>query len=203
MPGYIGNYAPTVQKDNPSSSALQSSLGCKLVTSFKNNARLETPLPSIIATIMLFDTRTGVPKAILGATEITTWRTVAASLVATKYIWFGKQPTTNNSNNTGEPQLAIVGCGVQGRMHAIGMVAAFKISSVKLWNRTQSKAEDVATELRALGVRDVRVVDAVEDCVRGADIIVVATNATAPLITAGMLKKGVHINGKTPTIGLL
>lgn len=188
MPGYIGNYSPTVPTDT--SANLTSTLACKLVTSFKDNVSLEPPLPSVLATIVVFDVKTGKPKAVLGATEITTWRTVAASLVATKHLWFQR----HRHITTDEPRLAIIGAGVQGRMHAIGMVNTFKFSSVRIWNRTRSKAEEVATELQALGV-NVSVVDSVTECVEGADVIVTATYTAEPLIRSGMLKKGVHING--------
>lgn len=187
MPGYIGNYSPNISQIE-STPNLTNTLACKLVTSFPNNVRLESPLPSVVATIVLFDTTTGAPKAILGATEITTWRTVAASLVATKHLWFGR------NLNAEEPQLAIVGAGVQGRMHAIGMVKTFKFSSVRIWNRTRSKANAVANELLALNV-NVRVVDSIEECVEEADIIVTATYSSEPLVRVNKLKKGVHING--------
>lgn len=191
MPGYIGNYSPTTTDLADSSQPkLTSTLACKLVTSFPANDHLEPPTPSILATIMLFDTTTGSPRAIIGATEITTWRTVAASLVATKHLWFGRHKTV-----TTEPQLAVLGTGVQGRMHAIGMLSTFKFSSVRLWNRTRSKALAVATELEATFGVKVIVAENVEECVDGADVLVTATYAAEPLLKAGMLKAGVHING--------
>lgn len=186
MPGYIGNYSPTGQTE---SSNRVSTLACKLVTSFPDNARLEPKLPSILATIMLFDIATGLPKAVLCGTEITTWRTVAASLVATKHLWFARHKSLAR-----EPKLAIIGAGVQGRMHAIGMVNTFKVASVQVWNRTRSKADDVVREIQALGV-NASFVETVEECVDAADIIVTATYSSEPLVKIGMLKKGVHING--------
>lgn len=191
MPGYIGNYQPNIQ--NSLSTTLTSTLACKLVTMFPANSRREPPIPSIAATIVLFDNQTGLPKAVLGATEITTWRTVAASLVATKHLWFGRHISTAAD----APQLAIVGAGVQGRMHAIGMVNTYKFSAVRVWNRTRVTAEQLVIELRSL-VGDgctVSVSENVAECVRMADIVVTATFASEPLIQADMLKKGVHING--------
>lgn len=47
---------------------------------------------------------------IIGGTEITTWRTAAASAVATKHIFIN-----NNKQGT---TLAILGYGVQGKIHA-------------------------------------------------------------------------------------
>lgn len=188
MPGYIGNYSPTVQAKE--SNVRYNTLACKLVTSFPANSLLKEPIPTIQATIMLFDVSTGFPKAILGATEITTWRTVAASLVATKHLWFERH------TNAIDPRLAIIGVGVQGRMHAIGMVHTYKFASVSVWNRTRSKADELARELRELGVQ-VIVADKIEQCVENADIIVTATYSPVSLVRADMLKKGVHINGNS------
>lgn len=103
MPGFIGNYKlPTIDQ-----SKTLNSLGCKLVTAFSKNDQLNPPKPNILANIFLLHENTGELKAILQATEITAWRTAAASLVATKYLY---------SNRPSRPQietLAIVGCGVQ------------------------------------------------------------------------------------------
>lgn len=106
MPGYIGNY-------KLSKSALKqptkvfSSLGCKLVTSFSKNSELNPPKPNILANIFLFNENTGELKAVIKGSEITAWRTAAASLVATKYL------SLQRSSDHQAPSVAIIGCGVQ------------------------------------------------------------------------------------------
>ena len=50
--------------------------------------------------------------------EITTWRTAAASVVATKYL--------NNGTNI----LGILGAGTQARSHAVALDHFFKFSQV-------------------------------------------------------------------------
>lgn len=192
MPGLIGNYSPiaTAPAEAPVPQ-LTNTLACKVVTACPANVSRTPPLHSTNATILLFDPTTGLPKAILGGTEITTWRTVAATLVATKHLWFGR-----HTNLTAQPQLAIIGTGVQGRFHAIGFLNNFNFASVHLWNRTRSKALRLAAELRAtFGVVNVIVAETVEECVKDADVILTATYSGEPLVDAGMLKAGVHING--------
>lgn len=103
MPGFVGNY---VLKSVTGDDVRHSTLACKLVTSFSGNSRLNPPLSNILATILLFDVQTGRVKAIIEGSEITTWRTAAVSLVATKYLYCDRQ---NSSNKV----LAICGTGVQ------------------------------------------------------------------------------------------
>lgn len=192
MPGYIGNY-----KLDEDSSERYSTLACKLVTSFPANAHRPQPLPTIFGTIFLMDPQTGRLKAIIEATKITAWRTAGASIVATKHLYMNRQlqqqpPIT----------LAIVGCGVQGTVHAIGMCNTFEIATIYLWNRTPSKALALAAELdekrsqfRNQSMRIV-VSQSVADGVREADVIVTATNTDKPIIQRKDLKQAgaVHIN---------
>lgn len=102
MPGFIGNYKLKGHESN-----VFNSLGCKLVTSFTKNNELNPPKPNILGNIFLFSEQTGELKAIIAASEITAWRTAAASIVATKYLYSMRSSSTKINN------VAIVGCGVQ------------------------------------------------------------------------------------------
>lgn len=105
MPGFIGNYPlSTVTGDEK-----HSTLSCKLVTSFGGNSKLNPPLPSILATILMFDSNSGRLKGIVEGTEITAWRTAAVSLVATKHLYHNSRRTDSNGDFT----LAICGTGTQ------------------------------------------------------------------------------------------
>lgn len=53
--------------------------------------------------------------------EITAWRTAAASVVATKHLHTGPKTV-----------LAVLGAGVQGRIHAIAFHHFFKFSEVTM-----------------------------------------------------------------------
>lgn len=58
------------------------------------------------------------PKQIMDGTEITTWRTAAASAVATKYL------------HNGTAVLAILGSGTQARSHAETLDHCFNFQQV-------------------------------------------------------------------------
>lgn len=77
------------------------------------------------------------------------------------------------------------------------MLAYFRgrFKEVKLWNRTTEKATKLQEELKALRPKLlITVADTAQNCVRNADIIVTATNASSPLIDFADLKQHVHIN---------
>lgn len=110
MPGCIGNYKlPKNSIKEPEKKF--TSLGCKLVTSFPKNNELKPPKPNILGNIFLFDDNTGELKAIIQGSEITAWRTAAASLVATNHLYLQR---VNDPQIRNQPiSVAIVGCGVQ------------------------------------------------------------------------------------------
>ena len=89
MPGYL---------DQPET------LGLKAVAIFPGNHGTE--LDSHQGVVVLFDTQTGVPTAIMDASEITAIRTAAASGVATRLLAREDADT-----------LAVIGSGVQARIH--------------------------------------------------------------------------------------
>lgn len=110
MPGFLGNYklAKTVP-DQPS--RVFNTLGCKLVTSFSKNSELNPPKPNVLANIFLFNENTGELKAIVQATEITAWRTAAASIVATQYLYLERSSVHEAPYLP--KTLAVLGCGIQ------------------------------------------------------------------------------------------
>ncbi|XP_070508800.1 ketimine reductase mu-crystallin [Chironomus tepperi] len=190
MPGYASNYA---LKSVTGTDTKHSTLSCKLVTSFSGNSQLNPAISTILGTILLFDPDTGKLKAIVDGTEITAWRTAAVSVVATKYL--GCDLSLDKGHEGKE--LAIVGCGTQGRIHALALLNYFPnvFTRVKLWNRTQSRADNLKKELKDLFPNvDITTVDTSVSCVKDADCIVTATNASQPLFELKDLKENVHIN---------
>jgi thiomorpholine-carboxylate dehydrogenase len=107
MPGYAANYnLKTVNEKR------HSTLACKLVTSFGGNSQLTPPLPTILATILLFDAVTGKLRAVVEGTEITAWRTAAVSVAATKFLFYNHVACTMG-NDERKMTLSIVGTGTQ------------------------------------------------------------------------------------------
>ncbi|XP_017782147.1 PREDICTED: ketimine reductase mu-crystallin [Nicrophorus vespilloides] len=167
-------------------------LACKLVTVADGNEKLPKPMANILANIAMFDETTGALKAIVAATAITTWRTAAASAVATKYLHDGKQKTV----------LAILGAGVQGKSHALAFQHFFNFSEVRIWNHSVNKAKKLADDLNSELKMDVfKYASSAQECVENADVIVTATSAPSPILKRDWLKDGVHINAVGASTG--
>lgn len=190
MPAFVGNY-------ETSSRGGSSTLACKLVTSFSGNAQRQPPLPSILAHVLVFSHQTGQLAAIMEATDLTTRRTVAASLVSTKYLYFRRFGP--DAEVTRPITVAIVGCGVQGQMHALAFCQSFRVEKLLLYNRSRAKAEELAKLIGLeVGGQAVEVCESSREACHEADVICVATFAKEPLIHSEDLKPsgGVHINGE-------
>lgn len=163
-------------------------LACKLSTSFPENAQMVPQKSTINANIALFDEQTGELKALVGGTEITSWRTAGASVVATKYL--------SRNLDKSDKILAIFGAGAQGTIHAIALQRFFKFKEVRIFNKTQARAENLVAKLNAqTGDKGIYTVSqTVRECARNADVIVTATYATESFLKAEYLKDNVHIN---------
>lgn len=181
MPGYFQNET-------------YGGLACKLITIFKHNVK--NNLLPILANIIIFDRDTGAMDAIVAGTEITAWRTAAASAVFTKRVY---KPC-----GTKKGILGVIGIGKQGTAHAEGFYNYFEWSQIRLCNRTHEKAEKFAKEMNEKYKLDnlFVAVKTNEECVRGADVIVTATFATEPVVLKAWLKKNAIINAVGATAGV-
>jgi alanine dehydrogenase len=128
-------------------------------------------------TVTLFDGETGVVRALLNASAITAIRTAAVSAVATRLL--ARERT---------PKLAILGAGVQARSHLESMRAVRSFDHVAIYSPTAEHARALAEEAGA------EAAGSAEEAVRDADIVVTATNATAPVLERSWLKAGAHVN---------
>jgi ornithine cyclodeaminase/alanine dehydrogenase-like protein (mu-crystallin family) len=149
-------------------------LGLKAVTFYPSNA--ERGIPTHMATIFLVDPETGTPLAIMDGRLITEMRTAAVSAAATKLL-------------TGPDArvLAILGSGVQAHSHIEALRVVRKFKEIRLWSPTKEHAERCAKEIGATAMSS-------EDAVRGADVVVTATNSKTPVLKGGWLKPGCHVN---------
>lgn len=137
------------------------SAGVKWVSGFPENYR--RGLPYITGLLILNDTETGLPIAVMDCVWITAKRTGAASAIA------GRRLARPESSVMG-----ILGCGVQGLSHAEAFKVLFPIRTIKAFDKDAAAAERYASEVRGrLGVEVVTVKsprEAVADC----DIVVTA-----------------------------
>ena len=154
--------------------ALADGLGVKIVTFYPPNA--DRGIPTHMATIFLVDPETGAPLAMMDGRLITEMRTAAVSAVATKLL----APEDARV-------LAILGSGVQARSHMEALALVGHFEEVRVWSRSENHAKKFAEEI---GGKAMPAAAAVED----ADVVVVVTSATTPVLQGAWLKPGCHVN---------
>ena len=148
-------------------------LAAKLVSVFADNRELPTHQGVVVA----FDPRTGEPLAVMDGAEITAQRTAAASALATKLL-----------ARADAEVLAIVGAGVQGRSHARYVREVRPFREVLIAARELERAQRLAASIP--GAKAVEI----EDAVRAADVVCVATHAREPAVFGAWLRQGAHVN---------
>jgi ornithine cyclodeaminase/alanine dehydrogenase-like protein (mu-crystallin family) len=146
-------------------------LGAKLVTFFPGNEGV----PTHHALIILFRPETGEPLAVMDGRLITEMRTAAVSAAATRAL---ARPDA--------AVLALLGSGVQAQSHleALRLVRDFR--EVRVWSPRNADAF-----ARRFGVS---LASSAEAATRGADVVVVATTSTTPVLAGEWLSPGVHVN---------
>ena len=162
MPAYVGSPA---------------AVGAKIITVFPGNHG--TKLDSHQGAVLLFNASNGALEAVLDATAITSIRTAAVSALATKLL-----------AREDADDLAIIGSGVQARMHLEAISLVRKIERVRIWSRSKANAR----ALRDAFAPAAEVFDSAEDAVRGASIICVTTSATEPVLHGEWVAPGAHLN---------
>jgi ornithine cyclodeaminase/alanine dehydrogenase-like protein (mu-crystallin family) len=156
-----------------------SALGCKLVTLFKGNTALG--LPTHLATIVLLDPETGAMQALLDGRYITEARTAAVSAVSARHL-------ANPEAGT----LAILGSGVQARSHLETLPFVRPVRTVRVWSPTAANRERFAREAPVDGP-EVTAVPTAAEAVRDANLIVLATSASTPVVESSWIAEGAHI----------
>jgi ornithine cyclodeaminase/alanine dehydrogenase-like protein (mu-crystallin family) len=124
-------------------------------------------------TVTLFDGETGEVRALMNASAITAIRTAAVSAVATRLL-----------AREDARELAILGAGVQARTHLEALRLVRTFDRVRVYSPTPEHVRALGEEAAA----------SAEEAVRGADVVVTATNSVEPVLRREWLKEGAHVN---------
>ena len=158
------------------------SVAVKLLTIFPDNA--DTEIPTINASIILFNGESGVPTAVVDGNEVTRRRTGAASALAATYL-----------AREDSARLLVLGTGPQALHNALAHGSVRPILKVEVWGRSPEKANAMAGEIAARGdFTSVRAVTDLKQAVRSADIVTTATSSAEPLIMGEWLSAGAHLD---------
>lgn len=148
-----------------------------------NPGNVERSLPSVMATIYVYESSTGKELARIEAETLTALRTAASSAVATD-ILARKDAGT----------LGVFGTGKQARAHIPAIQEVRELSQVIVYSRVRERRVSFAREMSATHRVPVRPAIAPHEVVKAADILVLATNSNVPLFNGERVKLGTHIN---------
>jgi alanine dehydrogenase len=155
-------------------------VGTKLVTVFASNR--EIGLPSHLATIVLLDPETGALTALMDGRYITEARTAAVSAVSADILALHDAGT-----------LAILGSGVQARSHLEALGSVRRLREVRVWSPNEEHRTAFVKSVQGEVTGAVMAASSAYEAVNGADLIVLATASSTPVIRADWVRPGAHV----------
>ncbi|MGF1488844.1 MAG: ornithine cyclodeaminase family protein [Prochloraceae cyanobacterium] len=156
-------------------------LAVKLVSVYKNNHQLK--IPNVNAIVLVLDSQTGIPKALIEGNALTAIRTGAVGGLAAQLL------SRHDSEIVG-----LFGAGVQAKAQLLGAMAVRSIKKVNLISQTPSSAQKLANIIKSWSnPPQVNLVATPQQAVQNADIVITATNSLTPVFNGQDLKLGTHI----------
>ena len=163
----------------------EDALGVKIIAVYPKNA--DKGMPSVPATMVMMDAKTGFVKAIMDGTELTRMRTGGLSGAATDLL----------AKKDAEV-FVLIGTGGQAKSQLESVLAVRPIQKAYIFNRKQEKAEafveSVKEDMKPYGAELIGISD-LTPVIPEADIITAVTTATSPVFDGNLVKPGCHING--------
>ena len=156
--------------------------GVKLVNVHPDNPA-KHGIPTVMATILLFDPDSGTPVCIMDGTLVTAMRTAAASGVAVKHL------ARKNSR-----VLGVVGAGGQSLRQVEAISEVLKLEEVKVFDLAQSRANDLARTIEERFGLSAKGVSSSQELAKGSDVIVTVTPSTTPVTQDDWVGEGTHIS---------
>lgn len=156
--------------------------GIKVSPFFAANPQ-EYDLPPVIDVILLLDHQTGYPLAIIDAQAITVARTGAICGIAAKYL--AREDAS---------RVALIGMGTQAPAQLEAVCSVRDLESIKVTSKHPRQHTDFVQEMSEnLGV-PLDIQDSVEETVRDADIVLLATSSVEPVVRGEWITPGTHVS---------
>ena len=133
--------------------------------------------------VMLYDYETGALLSCMEGGRLGQIRTGAASGLATKYM--AKKDSAT---------VAVIGSGFQARTQLEAVCAVRDIKGVKVFSRKEERRTAFAERSSESLKVDVKAVESAQECVEGADVVIVITSAREPALLGEWLSPGAHVN---------
>jgi ornithine cyclodeaminase len=141
----------------------------KIATGFGDNPR--QGLPSYSGVMLVFSARTGMLETVLlDGGHLTNVRTAIAGAIAARYL----APTQVD-------RIAVFGTGVQARLQLEAIAKVVDCRNVTVWGRRQDALDSYQRDMAAAGF-SVKTARDAATAVRGAQVVVMTTPSTLPLL---------------------
>ena len=135
-------------------------------------------LPTVMAVLIHNDPETGYPLAVMDATEITAYRTGAASAVASRYLARREART-----------LGLIGAGQQAHAQLQAHAELFRLDSVRVFDISDAAVERLVASFPQYPLQSCTIEEAA-----ASDIVCTLTTATGPVVRREWVMPGTHIN---------
>jgi alanine dehydrogenase len=132
-------------------------------------------VPRVKAVVLVFDPERGTPLALINGTQLTGWRTAAASAVAAKAI--GAEPK----------EVGIIGAGLQAEYHLRVFKSLYPNARFKIFNVAEERAREVARRHGAVAASLAETL--------GSDLVISTTASRSPVV------KGVRSGAVVISVG--
>lgn len=165
----------------PGSLADPQCFGIKLVAKYAREPG--SPYGTHEGVVVLFDSESGLPVAIMEGATLTGIRTAAASALATDLL-----------AREDAKRLLIIGCGEQARRHVTALKTVRDFEEIVIWGRSAKRATQLAKELSASEGVAVTVVENLAVAAASADVITTVTSAQEPVLFGDWVSPGTHVN---------
>src|SRR5437588_6720600 len=133
--------------------------------------------------VLLYRAESGELAALIEADYLGQVRTGAATGVATKYM---ARPEAR--------VLGIIGTGTQARTQLAAVSEVRNLETIRAFGRDRSRLENYCREMTDTLRKPVTPAASAEETVRGADVVITATNSMAPIVMGAWLAPGAHVN---------
>ncbi len=154
---------------------------CKWVSIREDNTKYE--LPAVFSILVYTHPETGFPLAICDGSYHTLMRTGASAAVSAK--WLARADSS---------VLAIIGTGSVAQGTLATCDAVFQWREVRVWSRTQASVDRfLQSEQPKFPHLTIEGTIALEQAVRGADVVVTGTHARGWIVDDAWIEPGTHI----------
>ena len=153
----------------------------KVVSGFYRNG-IDNDLPTMMGNVILYDGTDGSTLCIMDGSLLTGVRTGAAGAISAKYL------ARKNSKT-----VAVIGGGGQARMQIYALKEVMHIETVQVYSPAADEMEGYKKDVEEKTDLNVVICKTVEEAMKGADIAISTTPATKWLVSADLVKPGMHI----------